>query len=85
MSLDTVSNFELQLRHKLATQIIDEFVGDPRVAKVKDQLEILEAEMRKRCLLENKNVEPAEDANKDEDNQVVRLKTLSLWSEAGDT
>lgn len=84
MSLDSVGNFELRLRYNLAVKIIEEAKDDPRVEKIYSQLEILKAEMERRGLL-NKNVNPVEDANKDEKNLVVKLDTLSLWSEAGDT
>lgn len=83
MSLEGVSDFELKMRYNLAVMIIDEAKDDPRVGRVEKQLEVLKAEMEHRGLL-NENVNPV-DENEDKDNQVVKLKTLSLFSEAGDT
>ena len=79
MNLQTISNFELQLRYNLAIKIIDEAQDDPIVSRIEEQLEILEDEMRRRGLLANENVNPVEDENK---GLIVGLKTLSITGEA---
>jgi len=79
MNLQTISNFELQLRYNLAVKIIDEAQDDPRVSRIEEQLEILEDEMRRRGLLANENVNPVEDENK---GLIVGLKTLSITGDA---
>ncbi len=89
MSLSTVNNLKLLMRHGIVAKLIKENPDDPRIDEPKRQLAVLDAEIDRRNIKRNEDGsfdlpkrEVVKEIEKNNLNQVVKMDSLNLTAKS---